>query len=306
MLRGLTRRGAPQVFDVHDIQERNRRRVSYLLIGLGVLLALGAGGVTFVLAREAESALARQPTVWTAVAAVHIPERSAITREQVTVAQLPENAVPPEALFSRSEPGATEDQIRQSLVTKAAGQFTPQAIYKGEVINSARLSDKVERVTPSYLIPPGKVWYHFPVRVGGGNPPNDRVLITFLNAVRPGDFVDIYYTSLEAPSSPQRANPAPTDQLRTLYTRRIMQNILVVNVGPFPVGIDTTRDDRYLTLEVTPDQALTLKWVKDAATITGNIEFLLRSPRDTQVYPAGTIDFDTVSQQTGIGTGAGR
>jgi Flp pilus assembly protein CpaB len=91
-----------------------------------------------------------------------------------------------------------------------------------------------------------------------------------------------------------------------LVTRRLMQNIKVANVGLFPDAAgktpDTPRDERYLTLEVTPDEALILKWLKDAATLTGNIELVLRSPKDTIEFPPTTIDFPLMSRQYRLGT----
>ena len=55
---------------------------------------------------------------------------------------------------------------------------------------------------------------------------------------------------------------------------------------------------------MTPADALTLKWLKDAATITGNLEVVLRSPQDTETTTGPTtIDFDTIQRRTGIGTG---
>jgi Flp pilus assembly protein CpaB len=148
------------------------------------------------------------------------------------------------------------------------------------------------------------------VRVNGGSPQNERLLVGFLNAVRPGDFVDVYYSSLEFPPGlppdvEQREREAHSANY--LFTRRLMQNIKVMNIGFFPdaagKAAETPRDDRYLTLEVTPDQALQLKWIKDVSTFAGNVEFVLRSPLDTQPFPAQTITFDSMSQNYQIGTG---
>src|SRR5205823_5022539 len=157
-----------------------------------------------------------------------------------------------------------------------------QHIYKGEIFNAERLGQKAAQNTPSFILPAGKVAFPFPVKLNGGSPANDRILVAYLDAVRAGDFVDIYYSTLEVPltlSSEERDRAKTDDAIKYLYTRRVMQNLKVVNVGFFPGSDgkvqDSPSDQRYLTFEVTPDEALTLKWLKDAATLLGNIDIVL-------------------------------
>ena len=148
------------------------------------------------------------------------------------------------------------------------------------------------------------------MKVNGGSPANERLNLAFLNAVRPGDFLDIYFTSLEIP---QGLTPEQEDRARTsfpanyLHTRRMMQSLKVINVGYFPETSgrpnDTPREDRFLTFEVTPDEALGLKWLKDVATLAGNLEFALRSPLDTQPVPQTEVNFDLMRSQFNFGAG---
>jgi Flp pilus assembly protein CpaB len=86
-----------------------------------------------------------------------------------------------------------------------------------------------------------------------------------------------------------------------------MQNLKVINVGYFGEGAgrttDTPRDERFLTFEVTPDEALQLKWIKDVATLVGNLEMVLRSPLDTQPFPQTEVGFDLMQSQFGFAAG---
>jgi Flp pilus assembly protein CpaB len=292
----------------------DRRRLGIILTASGVFLIAVASVLVYLLLVDADRVRASQPRRWVVVAAADIPERNLLTARQLTTVQLPDDAIPPGASVYAAEPGASDDRIEQGKRTAIApleNQFTPQRIYAGEVINKDRLGEKAAKSAPAYEIPRGKVWYHFPVLLGGGNPPNSRLAVSILESVRAGDFVDIYYTTLEGfPTTGGVLNP--TDELRRVYTRRILENIKVVNVGPFPVGTTTggsssttavAREDRWLTFEVTPDDALTLKWLKDAATLTGNLEVVLRSPQDAESTGPATIDYDQIQRRTGIGTG---
>jgi len=288
----------------------NRRRVGVFLIAIGIILGLAVAGIVFANVKETEDLRAQQPKRLVAVAAADVPERTTIGAEQVGVARLPENAVPPGSVSQVIDSGADEGKITEDFKNQLKEQFTPARIYKGEVINKERLGKDALKNTPSFEIAPGKVAYAFPVRVNGGNPANERVLVALLNAVRAGDFVDIYYSTIEvSPNLPkdEAESQRSTFAVNNLYTRRILQNIRVMQVGFFPDATgkagETGKDERFLTLEVTPSDSLVLKWLKDAATLTGNIDFVLRSPVDTQPFPSQTIDYSMMQQQYQIGTG---
>jgi Flp pilus assembly protein CpaB len=284
----------------------NRRRVGILLTVIGLLTVVGVSAAVYFLTSEAERVRQSQPQRWVAVAALDIPERAVIGSSQVSMVLVPDTLIPPGAAVYTPGPDDTQDQIdqgKQSAAARVENQFTAQRIYRGEVINTVRLGREAARGAPAFEIPSGKVWYHFPVRLSGRDASASIQLAAFLDAVKPGDFVDFYYSTIEAPAGPTPTVPSPTDQLRGVYTRRLLENVKVVNVGYFPLGTATPRDDHYLTLEVTSDEVLVLKWLRDAATITGNLELVLRSPLDRESAPSATVDFDLVSRRFGIGTG---
>jgi Flp pilus assembly protein CpaB len=276
----------------------NRRRIGYLFIGLGVLLSLFVGYFVFQQSAEAEQLRKEKPTRWVPVAAVTIPERTNILSEQVTLVRMPPEAIPPGAPATPPEVVVDRAEAERQILPKVVGQFTPQRVFIGEVLNGDRLGRQAANVAPpdapANAIPAGKVWYQFAA--------SQNQLVSSLALVRPGDFVDIYYTSTEGQAAIPETNPT-TESLRRLYTRRILQNIKVINVGPFPIGADYAPATRILSLEVSPDEALLLKWLKDAAASVGNIEFIVRSPQDKEPLPPLTVDFERVSAETGIGTG---
>ena len=96
-----------------------------------------------------------------------------------------------------------------------------------------------------------------------------------------------------------RFHEEPTEAQRTAFRELVQRRAKGCPVA-YLLG---AREFFSLTFEVTPDEALTLKWLKDAATLVGNIDVVLRSPVDTGTFPSQTITFDTMSQQFGIGRG---
>lgn len=291
----------------------NRRKVGFILIGAGVILALTVGIVVYLEVADSEQLRATQAKRWVAVASMDIPERSVIGGEQVMLVQVPDAVVPPGAASYLPESGISVDDVdarKQNIVGRVRDQFTPTRIFKGEVINTERLGREAGKNTPSYDLPAGKVAFVFPMKVNGGSPANERLQLAFLNAIRPGDFLDIYFTSLEIPrglTQDQEERARSSDAATYLHTRRMMQQLKVINVGYFPEtggrSSDTPREDRFLTFEVTPDEALQLKWLKDVATLAGNLEFALRSPLDTQPLPQTEVNFDLMRSQFNFGAG---
>src|SRR5262245_19057840 len=232
----------------------NRRRIGFVLIGAGVIIALLVGVLVFLQASEAEALRQASPKRWVAVAGADIPERTTINADQIKVIQVPDDAVPPSAASFLPDSGMSGEQVegqKRALVGQISNQFTANHVYRGEVFNKDRLGREALKNNPSFELAPGKVAYAFPIRINGGLPANDRMLIAFLNAVRPGDFIDVYYSSIEAPTP--SGSGQDVEQAKFLFTRRIMQNIKVMNIGQFPdatgKAAETPRDERFLTLQ---------------------------------------------------------
>jgi Flp pilus assembly protein CpaB len=260
----------------------NRKRLGYILIGGGVVLALAVGLLVFNAVAEAERVKRELPTARVVVAAVDIPPRVEISAAQVAVRTVPDELV---------QVGAARQ------ITDVVGKFTPNPILKGEVINTQRVGPASARNAPSYQIEKGKVMYAMPVQFGG-----NQFSIAQINALRAGDRIDLLYSTVNAPqglTADQRqdvlANPIPY-----LQTRIMLQNLRVQQIGRYapdgtlipasgdPAGKDKTASvsDANIIFIVDPEQALVLKWLKDASTYyrqASNMEIVLRSPADEEL-----------------------
>jgi Flp pilus assembly protein CpaB len=259
----------------------NRKRLGYILIGGGVILALAVGLLVFNSVAEAERIKTLLPKARVVVAATDIPERAEITAAQIAVRTVPDELV---------QVGAAQN------ITDVVGKFTPNAILKGEVINTKRIGPASARNAPSFSIEKGKVMYAMPVSFGGGS-----FTIAQINALRAGDRIDLLYSTINAPqglTADQRedvlANPVPY-----LQTRIMLQDLRVQQIGSYAAdghliaaGADPAAKDAAAQVAnsniifiVTPEEALVLKWLKDAATYyrqASNMEIVLRSPADEE------------------------
>src|SRR6266545_3652933 len=176
----------------------NRRRVGLVLILAGIVLAAAIGFLVYQQADAAEQLRNAQPKNWGVVALVDIPERTTIQPEQLDVIRVPDLALPPGDAVYRPPVGASDAQVevgKAQAKAKVVGQLAGERIYKGEVINTERLGTPAAQARPALNVPPGKVWYHLPINAGSGG--GGIALITQLNFVRPGDAIDVYYTTTE-------------------------------------------------------------------------------------------------------------
>ena len=137
--------------------------------------------------------------------------------------------------------------------------------------------------------------YVMPVSFAGS-----QFSIAQVNALRSGDRVDLLYTTINSPSgmsADQRqevqANPIPY-----LQTRIMLQNLRIQEIGtsapdgsllpatgdPAAKGAAPSLANANIIFIVDPEEALVLKWLKDAATYykQSNVEMVLRSPADDQ------------------------
>src|SRR5918911_2912399 len=257
-----------------------RKRLGYILIASGIALAILVGAMVYSQVSEAERVKASLPTARVVIATTDIPARTEIAASMVNVRTVPDELV---------QAGAA------TKVEDVVGKFSPDAIQKGAVINSQKIGPVAAKNAPSFRIEKGKVMYVMPVAFGG-----TQFSITQVNALRAGDRVDLLYTTINAPqglTADQRdqvkANPIPY-----LQTRIMLQDLRIQEIGSYapdgsllPATGDPTRKDSTASLDkaniifiVKPEEALVLKWLKDAATYykDSNIEMVLRSPADEE------------------------
>ena len=258
----------------------NRKRLGYILIGSGLVLALFVGVTVYSQVNEAERVKASLPTARVVIATADIPARTEIAASMVNVRTVPDELV----------------QVGSATkVEDVVGKFSPDAITKGSVINTQKIGPVAAKNAPSFRIEKGKVMYVMPVAFAGS-----QFSIAQVNALRAGDRVDLLYTTINSPqglSADQRddvrANPIPY-----LQTRIMLQDLRIQEIGSYapdgsllPATGDPTKKDSTASLQganiifiVKPEEALVLKWLKDAATYykDSNIEMVLRSPADEE------------------------
>jgi Flp pilus assembly protein CpaB len=262
----------------------NRKRLGYIFIGGGIFMALIVGVIVYGQVADAERVKASLPKARVVIATTDIPARTEIAAAMVNVRTVPDELV---------QAGAA------TKIEDVVGKFTPNPILKGEVVNTSRIGPVAAKNAPSFKIEKGKVMYVMPVDFGGAGKP---FAIAQVNALRAGDRVDLLYSTINVPqglNAEQReeylANPIPY-----LQTRIMLQDLRIQEIGTYAPdgslipasGEASSKDqvqgslaDAKIILIVTPEEALVLKWLKDAATYynrASNVEMVLRSPADEE------------------------
>jgi Flp pilus assembly protein CpaB len=254
------------------------KRLGLLLTAVGLMLSLLVGVLVYSQVSEAERVKSSLPTMRVVVAATDIPPRSEIAAAMLTVQVIPDPLM---------QAGAA------TKVEDVAGKFTPEGFVKGEVINTRKLGPVAAKHIPSYGIEKGKVMYVMPVSFTG-----TEFSVARVNALRAGDRVDLLYTTVDAPQGltadqreQVRSNPIPY-----LQTRIMLQNLRIQEIGsyasdgsllpatgdPNAAASSPSLGNASIIFIVSPEEALVLKWLRDAATFykDSNVEMVLRSPAD--------------------------
>jgi Flp pilus assembly protein CpaB len=243
-------------------------------------LALVVGIMVYSQVSEAERVKASLPTARVVIATGDIPARSEIAASMVNVRTVPDELV---------QAGAA------TKVEDVVGKFSPDAIAKGSVINTQKIGPVAVKNAPSFRIEKGKVMYVMPVSFAGS-----QFSIAQVNALRAGDRVDLLYTTINAPQglTPEQRDEVRSNPIPYLQTRIMLQDLRIQEIGsyapdgslvpatgdPTAKGAAPSISNANIIFIVDPEEALVLKWLKDAATFykESNVEMVLRSPADDQ------------------------
>lgn len=264
-----------------------RRRIGFILIFTGFVMAAVAGIIVYGQVSQAQQIEAKLPTRDVVVARDPIPEKTVIQASSLMMVQVPEQAVPV---------GAAE------RIEDVADKISPFAIVKGEIIVLDKLAPLASRDIPSYALKKGMVAFTFPYK-GEGSYPKEKTYLAASNMPRTGDRVDVLLTMLIVPVDwAKNAGSMDASLMGTFsQTRTILQNIEVLQVGVFssasgqkPAG---GQDEPYITLALTHQDAAILKWAKDTG---GSVDFVVRSPYDSDVVEVPNITFDYMVRQFGF------
>jgi Flp pilus assembly protein CpaB len=255
-----------------------RKRLGLILIGGGVILALIVGVMVYSQVSDAERVKSQLPTARVVIATADIPARTEIAASMINVQTVPNELV---------QAGAA------TKVEDVVGKFTPNALTKGEVINTQKVGPIAAKNAPSFSIEKGKVMYVMPVSFGG-----NQFSLAQVNALRSGDRVDLLYTTINSPQnlSPDQRQSIDANPIPYLQTRIMLQDLRIQEIGSYaadgtlvPAGGDPKNGggsiaSANIIFVVDPEESLVLKWLKDAATYykQSNVEMVLRSPADDQ------------------------
>ena len=216
------------------------------------------------------------------VAAGQVPVRAVLTAENLRVQRMAGSAAPEGALQQPNQ---------------AIGKITAVALYPGEVILSQRLVDPNVTATDgrtALVLDGDRVLMAFPA--------ND--LMSKVGVLRPGDHVDLLVTldfpDVRGASDGQGTEPA---------TFNVLQNLTIAATVGLPGSAQATRNTAdanappALLLTVSPQDALTLKYVKDAG---GRVDVVLRAPGAEGPFNTEPVDWNYLIDKFQIPAGAGR
>jgi Flp pilus assembly protein CpaB len=276
-----------------------RRRASLLLTTVGLVMIVAVGITVYSTVSEAQQVRASLPTTRVVVATSDVPARTEIASSMVNVLAVPNELV---------QVGAA------TRVEDVVGKFNPEPILKGEVLNVNKIGPLSAKNAPSYRIEKGKVMYVLPVSFAGS-----QFSVVQVNALRPGDRVDLLYTAINAPPNlnPEERDRVQNNPIPYLQTRIMLQALRIQEIGSYaadgtlvPATGDPASKSTVPTLEnaniifiVDPEEALVLKWLKDSATYykDSNIEMVLRAPADEDLADTNIlVDFEYMRQKYGL------
>ncbi len=226
---------------------------------LALFLALITAGVLFWYLSQNDAEAVEIPKSNVAVAAYNIPENTVITAEMVILSAIPVDLVMPQTYNSASD---------------IIGMTARSEIVAGEQIVTSRLVEVGSSSSGSlaYTVTPGMR----AITIGVNDTSSLKCMI------RPGDFVDIIaqYQVEQLVSSAQGET-----EIRTIpEARLLLQQTLVLAVDQ--VMLESGAEAyTTLTLEVTPEQAVTLSLTET----NGLLRAILRSPLDTETVASEGI-----------------
>lgn len=253
------------------------------IILIGLIMGLMAGALVLLLVNQQAAVSASAPTpepLPVVRAAQNIPKGQEITLDLVQLVPVePGEPVPS---------GAVRDPM------EAVGMTAAVDVPQGTILQSEMYFDREAATTmgqqqASELFQPGRVAMAVPVgdltRVAG--------------AIRAGDRVNVIasFEMLEVERDSQLLKPidGSAEQLPRLVTQTILQDVEVLRVGPWTAAIGTGESTTeegtttvntagVVTLLVTPQDSVVLKWLMDM-TDEGEalFTFALRADGDTEI-----------------------
>jgi pilus assembly protein CpaB len=237
------------------------RRKGWMFFALGLILALSAAAMVFVVLQNAEAKPVEGPppipTTKLPVAARPLDPGMKISSADYIMKDFPLDLVPVSAI---SETVNLDNQ----LLVRSVGQ--------GETFRSDQFLGG-QGASMSQQIKQGMVLFAFPI----------VDLMSQSDVIKDGDHVDLLITlPLKGLQSDETEKDLGQATALTLQNIEVYKVLRTAQKEDQPEGAPTA-----LMISVTPADAVILKYAKDAE---GKIDFTLRSPLDTEPFVAPYID----------------
>lgn len=243
-----------------------------ILMLLGVVLSIGAGLIVFFVTQTATAAPTEVPRKNVVVARTDIVERTLITPDLLRVAAMPEDIIPPGAVFK------LEDVVNK---------FAKEKIHNGNAVLTTHLATTgkpgetppaAQPIPPAPANPPPvkKVDAAFALEKGKtivavDYPEAAKLIATGI--LKPGNKVDIYVKTAGATS----------EQIALIYS-----NIEIKAIGNLSQTEDAPPSPTMI-FEVTPQDALVLKYLETMSPI-----LLLRAAGDETVIRTDLVTMEYI------------
>lgn len=249
------------------------RRGGRIFVILGLVLALISGAGVFVVLASAEPQPVEVPTTKLVIAFQQIPSRSEVAPDQVGQVDWPERI--PTPIGAYQDPG------------EVIGKLTKAPIYPGQPIVQEMLIEKdevqVQHSNAALILEKGQVAIAFGVTL------NSDVA----EAIQAGDRVDLIVTY-----SAQVQDPAG-QQASYVVTQTTLQNVLVLQVGPWPreIGEQSSTGGgpvSIITVQVPEQDALVIKHVENTASV---YSLALRAANDDQLFTTEPVTLEYINKR---------
>lgn len=248
------------------------RRRGWILMLLGLVLAIGTGTVVYYLLQQAAPATAVEqlpptpiPTRPVPVAARLLPLGATISDTDIVMREVP---------LDLPLAGVMTD------TSQIVGQVVVEEIQQDEFFRPSQLREG-DSGPLSKQIPEGRVLVAFPV----------ADLLNQAKVVQEGDKIDLLLTL-------DITEETPTETRTGKATNYTIQNVNIFRiVRDRPTEDNPNPAPQALLVDMTPQDAVILKFVKDNG---GVIDFSLRSPLDNTTYSTEAITQDYLFDNYGF------
>ncbi len=251
------------------------RRGGRVLIILGMVLALIAGAGVYVALATATPESEPVKTTKLVMAVQPIIERSEVAPEQIVQVDWPVSIPTPVGAFEKP--------------ADASGKLATVPIYPGQPLVDKMLIDKSElketHSNASLLLEKGTVAIALPVTI------NTNVA----GAIQAGDRVDILATFTAPPVA--TANQAPG--LPLITTHHLMQDVLILQVGPWPNPNSKDQGNAgatVVTFQMQEQDALVLKYSLENSS---GLTLALRPANDTDLANPEPVTLEYINKRFG-------